>query len=303
MADLRDIRRIYSITDVLERAGFMVRRKWMVCPLPNHIHGRNTPSFSIFTGRDGVERFQCHGTCGAYGDVIDLAGYLWINGYDPTDPKMVMRAADALRNRNDIVFPVSETVVQNILDPAAWKKYLPIGPAARAYAHSRGLTDQTIETFALGQDGDYLTIPTFEAGRLTYIKKRAIKQGMLRFQSEPHSRRSLFNFDAVAWNPGIVYYVKAEIPAMILIQGGFTACAPTTGEASWDPTWATLLALANVVVIGDNDAPGKAAAKTVSERLNATLHFPPEEYKDIDEWILASPMNAGTSLVYWGGHA
>ncbi|MBN1618381.1 hypothetical protein JW887_03500, partial [Candidatus Dojkabacteria bacterium] len=51
-------------------------------------------------------------------------------------------------------------------------------------------------------------------------------------------------------------------------------------------------ALADVVVIGDNDPDPRVREETrkLAERrakeLNGELFFPPEEYKDVDEWIL-----------------
>ncbi len=39
------------------------------CPHPNH-DDRN-PSFGVFRGRDGIERFKCHG-CGWSGTAIDF---------------------------------------------------------------------------------------------------------------------------------------------------------------------------------------------------------------------------------------
>jgi len=46
-------------------------RTWR-CPAPGHGHqtGR-TPPVGVFTGRDGVQRWRCHG-CGAGGTAVDL---------------------------------------------------------------------------------------------------------------------------------------------------------------------------------------------------------------------------------------
>jgi hypothetical protein len=55
------------------------------------------------------------------------------------------------------------------------------------------------------------------------------------------------------------------------------------------------LALADVVVIGDNDPDPKVREETrkLAERrakeLNGKLFFPPEQYKDVDEWIVDDP--------------
>lgn len=296
--DIRDLRRLYGIRDVLARAGVDVRRKWLVCPLPLHTHSNYTPSFSIYVGSDRVERFKCHGTCGAYGDCIDLAGYLWVTGYDPTNPKDVGRAIDCLRTRNDFVFPTSETPKEPTLDQLVWKNYLPINDEGRQYAHERGLSDETIEHFHLGADNNYLTIPTFHNGILMTLKKRSIRGAELRFICETGSKMALFNHDEVAYTTGAIFYVKAEIPAMLLHQLGYRACAPSTGETSWNPSWKTLLAFADIIVVGDNDEPGVAAAEQRARDLNAQLRYPPPGY-DLDSWILAEPIEAISTLEEW----
>jgi len=268
--------------------------------LPGHSHVNYTASFSIFTGSDGVERFKCHGVCGAHGDVIDLAGYLWVLGYNPKDPKDIAAAISALETRNDFVFPASKTKKEPTLDPLMWKECLPISDAARAYARQRGLTDDTIDVFLLGSVEGYLTVPTFVNGVLMTMKKRSItaKGKKLRFLCVTGSKTALFNHDAVAYITGPVFYVKAEIPAMLLTQLGYKACAPSTGEGSWDPEWKTILAFADVVVVGDNDEAGVKAARQRAKDLNAVLKFPPPGY-DIDAWILAEPELALPALKEW----
>src|SRR5574338_1390133 len=91
--EIENARRTHDIRDVLG-----TQKKYIVCPLPLHIHRRNTPSFMIFF-RDGVQYFRCHGNCGLTGDVIDLVGYLRVPGYDRKDGKMVREAMAILENR------------------------------------------------------------------------------------------------------------------------------------------------------------------------------------------------------------
>lgn len=71
MSDIDNIRRSVSLADTARAFGVDLEpdgREWVgCCPL----HQERTPSFTIFTGKDGVERFQCFG-CDAKGDVIDF---------------------------------------------------------------------------------------------------------------------------------------------------------------------------------------------------------------------------------------
>jgi DNA primase len=174
----------------------------------------------------------------------------------------------------------------------AHEKYLPIGSTAREYAHQRGLTDETIERFRVGQDRMYMTIPSFRDGRLRGIKKRNCTDRGLRYVNESGSRGDLFNVDEVRFFSGHVFIVKGEIPAMLLSQEGFKAVAPTGGEGSWDERWKLDLGLARLTLIGDNDEFGKQAGYERSLGFGAALAFPPSEFKDVDMYMLARPEEA-----------
>lgn len=288
--EIGDIRRLYDIRDLL---GLSSRRKWIVCPLPLHPHKNYTPSFSIYYGRDGVQRFKCHGNCGAYGDVIDLAGYLWVPGYSPKSSEHLAKAIEMLGIRGNVHIPTPEKKTAVSLAIKAHEKYLPIGDEARAYAHARGLNDESIEKFKIGQDRHYMTMPYFRDGRLRGIKKRNCSNAKgLRYFTETGSKGDLFNIDAVQFTNGYCFVVKAELPTILLDQWGFKAVAPTGGEGSWDDRWRTDLGLSRLTIIGDNDGPGRKLAISRATKFGAVLEFPPLEYKDVDEYMLASPQEA-----------
>lgn len=70
-SDVERIRAEVSLSDTAARYGVNLQRdgdEWVAC-CP--FHGEDTPSFTIFTGKDHVERFHCFG-CGAKGDVLDF---------------------------------------------------------------------------------------------------------------------------------------------------------------------------------------------------------------------------------------
>ena len=88
----------------------------------------------------------------------------------------------------------------------------------------------------------------------------------------------------------------AEVRCGQLEQFGILACAPTSGEDNTAEEFKQALSFSKkLVVIGDNDpAPEtrrkmQAAAKKRAEVLGAELKFPPDQYKDVDEWVLKEP--------------
>lgn len=69
--DVEKVRLEFSVSEVAAQFGVALERdgeEWVaLCPL----HSEKTPSFTIFPGDDGVERFHCFG-CGEKGDVLDF---------------------------------------------------------------------------------------------------------------------------------------------------------------------------------------------------------------------------------------
>jgi predicted P-loop ATPase len=69
--DTQKIREQSPINEVAAQAGVSLKkdgREWKAC-CP--FHKEKTASFTIFTGKDRVQRFYCHG-CGSHGDVIEF---------------------------------------------------------------------------------------------------------------------------------------------------------------------------------------------------------------------------------------
>lgn len=239
-----------------------------------------------------MQRFKCHGNCSVHGTVIDLAGYLWVAGYNPRSKKDIGRAVDQLRIRGSVTIPERE-VKATLIAHNAHKGYEPIGTEARKFAHTRGLNDDTIKEFNLGQDGHYLTMPYYREGRLRGIKKRRwYETARWRYLAEEGSRGDLYNIDSVMYTNGHVFIVKAELPCMLLNQWGFKSVAPTGGEGSFNADWRMELGLSRLTVIGDNDGPGKKLGTKRAESFGAVLRFPAPEFKDVDEYMLARPEEA-----------
>ena len=158
-----DLKRLHSITSVL---GIGERDTVIVCPLPSHSHSEGTPSFSIYYGRDGIQRFSCHGNCGARGDVVDLVGYLEVPGYDSASKDKVTEAMLRFNDRTPstvIPKPVGFTRTAT-LNPSIWRKYVPAGIPVLDYAASRGLTPETLTHFRVGQKDLAMSMPTFHDG-------------------------------------------------------------------------------------------------------------------------------------------
>ena len=128
----------------LARSG----RQWKgCCPF----HGEKTPSFYVY--EDG--HYHCFG-CGAHGDAIGFVmqseGAAFMEAVERLAaeaglevPKLSPEVAEAERRRHDLasVLEAAQASYQRRL-------FLPEGRHALGYLLSRGLSEQTIRSFALG---------------------------------------------------------------------------------------------------------------------------------------------------------
>lgn len=176
----RDLRKVYAIDDVLRKAGVPVPDKrggyyTVVCPLPQHAHHNNTPSFAVYLDNPARGPFWiCYGNCGLRGDVIDLVGYLEIAGYDPHNRCSIRQAIERLKEgiSPSIFTPLPP---QPSLRTNRYLDFLPCGKAVKEYAASRGINEDTLDRFKVGQRGvRWMAIPAFEHGVLRAIKYRNV---------------------------------------------------------------------------------------------------------------------------------
>ncbi len=121
--DPEQLRSENPIARVAASYGVAIRpdgREWRAC-CP--FHAEDTPSFTVFTGRDGRERFWCFG-CSAHGDVLDFVGDWSGVGFD-TACKLLEKSQ---RTGNPVPRPVEPS------DPYAHISWLPIPENAPAPA-------------------------------------------------------------------------------------------------------------------------------------------------------------------------
>jgi hypothetical protein len=308
---IHDMARLYDIRSIL---GMNSNKRVIVCPLPQHKHQHNTPSFSIFTTPDRRQKWVCHGSCNQSGDAIDLIGFLKIPGYDKRSGEHVKAALALLAGSTPINPPRPETTKKPQLPNGLYKRYLPAGNEVLTYAQKRFLTSETLQRFSIGQHcsgiATWMTMPTLHGEQLRGIKMRNLNSTSKkdRYSNVPGSVNGLFNYNGVAKTSQPVLIVKGEIAAMILGQFGILACAPTGGEGAYYKHEELLMPLAfsaRRVVVADNDNRPDVREKMVSAALRraeifkAELRIPPDPHVGVDDWVIAQPEIAIPTIKSW----
>lgn len=108
------------------------------------------------------------------------------------------------------------------------------------------------------------------------------------------SERILYNLPAVMWaraNGATVYVVEGEKDCHTLGAAGMVGTCNVGGAGKWLPHYGEALTGATVVVIADNDAPGRAHARAVAVQVKpyaaSVLLMRPPVGKDVTDYLSA----------------
>lgn len=289
--DIQAVKEANPLDVIAERlTGQQATKHKIKCPF----HDDKSPSLHLYD--DGG--WKCFG-CGRHGDVLDFVGlYLKGTTYDPA--QHLLEVIDYLGGIDIRPLQRAERPASQPTEPRTEHTTFPpdrvmfwhasLMPEHRRYWHSRGLSDETIDKFRLGWDGDRLTIPVCYRGLCYGIKKRAWGDAQPKYTMAKGSHVGLFNADILTILHGgdiPLFIVEGEVEAMLLDQLGYPSISSTGGAGTFKPHWATFLAhLDRIIVIYDNDAPGMAGALRVRALLRrAQIAKWPSGFKDGGEFL------------------
>jgi DNA primase len=283
-----------TLLDVLEEFNISTKdsgggRKVANCPLPNH-EGDNTPSFTIYP--DGG--YFCFG-CGGWGDalkfLIDYKGMTNVEGleYLGEDYKQT-------RAEKSLVIKVKNTTLTwkflwNIAE--SYHQFLLGMPGALSYLHKRGLIDETIRKFKLGYTDGYvlklafasdyalgkevgiitdkgyeklshrITIPNLlDKGECDFIVGRTVTGDNVKYLGA-RMPKPIYGFYEVRNSP-IIFITEGQFDFLLLRQWGLPAVA--LGGSSLSRADASVFDDKKLIIVPDNDDPGRKAANTIHER-------------------------------------
>jgi DNA primase len=248
--------------------------RWPLCPL----HDDARPgSFSY------SERGFCCFACGQSGSLWQLAELVGLRGPLPPGASVASPRPRPRRRQAD-----GSAFWRHERD--FWRRFQPLSPAALEYAHSRGLTDSTLDEYCFGSGAlplsrcgqERLILPVIQDGRLVNLRGRVVPGGrQLRpcLEGCDHPKwlqaagGDTVLFGAETLFPGAeVFVAEAPLSCVLLRQQRpeLAAVAGTAGAASWKEEWTAAIAEsrpADVVVWLDNDAAGRNAAVKIGNAL------------------------------------
>lgn len=244
------------------------------CPHPSHPD--TSPSFSVFTGSNGVQQGHCLSQCGHIGDALKFVK--WVRNCSTKE------ACDELRGFAGVISP---RVFATESKPRKLRATKPSGlvddaKALSDYLASRGWPAEVAKTFGLqimrDEFGTKRVRHPFYAwidGTLTeagWQARRLDNSQELRWLGAKDTPLPIYNLPALEADD-ITHAVICEGPADTITAAlacstlpGW-ACVGVAGAQSWRDEWAQLFAGLSVVIATDNDAAGEK----LSARISASL--------------------------------
>ena len=163
----------------------------------------------------------------------------------------------------------------------------------KAWLNSRGLTDETISAFKIGEQlvngKSYAVFPYLRDGELVNAKYRnpSEKKDM---RQEGGAEPCLFGWHLIEPKCRVIAICEGEIDAMSLHQCGIPALSVNAGAGNhqWiENDWVRLDRFSEILVCFDDDEAGKKGAAEVIKRLGndrcKSVIFPA---KDANDWLM-----------------
>jgi twinkle protein len=168
--------------------------------------------------------------------------------------------------------------------PDTDKKYQADLIQGKDYLKGRGLKDETIKKFNIGQYKDFIAIPYYKNGELVNFKYRGISEK--KFQRFKDAESTLYNIDNIDPKKDVIV-VEGELDAVSCDQmGESNVISVSIGAGGWNPDWLDFFekCSGNFYIAFDNDEKGKEGAKKLSEKIGIhktrRLKLPLKDFND-----------------------
>lgn len=284
-SDIARIRRDYPLSDVAGSFGVRLQKNGdefeACCPF----HAEKSPSFTIYPGRDGVQRFFCFG-CGEKGDVLDFVQ--GIKGVDLKDAISILggkSAPNVAPRKIEVRDPYAD------IQPIPLRSPIAAGSRVRLYNPKRAGTDREWGSFVPSLIHLYRTADGRPFG---YVLRHDLPGGdketpMVMLVRLPGGKECWSRFPFPKPRPLYGVETIGDTRQVIVVEGEKCADAlrkamgrvvvswagGTQGvkHADWSP-----LAGRDVIMWPDADKPGFATA----DEIGALLHGKAERYRVLD---------------------
>jgi len=150
----------------------------------------------------------------------------------------------------------------------------------KAWLHQRGISDNIIEEYKIGWDGNRIVIPVFDQDHSIlfnkYRRDPESEEGS-KYSYDKGGKVSLFGIESLKDARNVVI-CEGEFDCLLLLSHGFNAVSSTGGCGSFNEEWSNLFINKNVYIVLDNDVPGIKGAFNIQSKIpEANIAWLPKE--------------------------
>ncbi|MBB3656118.1 5S rRNA maturation endonuclease (ribonuclease M5) [Rhizobium sp. BK650] len=273
------LRRDVSLSSTAAQYGCKLTRSGQEFSACCPFHAEDTPSFTIFAGQDGIERFQCFG-CGRKGDVLDLVQE--VRGVDLQGAIRILGGRDDIRPNVPARHVQAGNIYEGLVPLPPPAGLLQAGRRITLYNPKRRGTPSEWGTFAPSMVFPYRKADGSLSG---YVLRRDLPDGgketpMVMFVRLPDGKETWSRFPFPKPRPLYGLETIGDGKQVVIVEG--EKCRDRLSQASgrtvvswpggtqgakhtdWSP-----LSGRHVLIWPDFDGPGLAAADDIAARLTA----------------------------------
>ena len=246
---------------------------------PNPAHEDNSPSFSVFTGRNGVQQCGCLSQCGHIGDALNFVK--WLNNCDTKTAAQELRsfAGAAPLPKHDYAPTQSAPRKLRATQPSG---LVDDAQAMGSYLASRGWSAEVAQLFGLQIMRDKFGVKRVRHPFHAWLDGQLVEAGWqarrldnskeLRWLGEEETPLPLYNLPALEAD-NITHAVICEgapdtiTAALALATLPGWACVGVAGANGWREEFAQYFGGLAVVIAADNDKGGELLTAKVTKSL------------------------------------
>ena len=256
--------------------SFRIRNGQVVAKTCPFCHGGDNGDEETFAVGLYNGAWSClRGSCGRKGSFKELCDFF---GTQPLDYASMPKPVN--ERKKNYVRPDPETL-------------LPMTDKIITYMATRGISEDTLRDFNISSDADGNMVFPFYRDKVLvyckyrkpekYVKEKGAKPAPKEWQF-PGAEPILFGMDMVSFNKPL-YITEGQIDAMSLYEAGYTNVVSVPcgcQDRQWiDLCWEWLENFQQIVLFGDNDAPGIEMTMALMKRLGESRCMLPKEYPEL----------------------
>ena len=177
------------------------------------------------------------------------------------------------------------------------------GSPAETYLKERGFSDKIIKEYRLGYDPTKHAVVIPYPGTDYYTKRLiAPKEDQNKYDNLPGTAPTFMIKNSES---DYFFITEGQLDALSMIQAGAKNLIASHYPSKIEKLIDDGLKIDGVVIVADNDDPGRKNASTLTEifeerKIKSIVKYPPEDYKDTNDLLKSDPYELSVLLSQWG---